>query len=83
MAKKTASARGYALYFPTASGHGLSGAIIHRMYRFATGTLDIKDLRERLRKMTDAALKRFGEAARFMCSPKANMGKPPRQNSVI
>lgn len=50
------------------------------MYRFATGALDIEDLRERLRKMSDAELRRFGEAARYMCSPKANMGHPPRQN---
>ena len=54
------------------------------MYRFATdGALDIQDLRERLQKMNDAELRRFGQAARFMCSPKANMGQPPRQNFVI
>jgi hypothetical protein len=53
------------------------------MYAFASGTLDIENLRERLSKMTDGQLRRFGEAARYMCSPKANMGQPPRQNFVI
>jgi hypothetical protein len=42
-------------------------------------------LRERLRKMTDAELLRFGKDNRYMCSPYANMGKrqffcPPRQS---
>jgi hypothetical protein len=54
------------------------------MYRFATsGTIDVPDLRERLGKMNDAELVRFGQAARFMCSRQANMGQPPRQNFEI
>jgi hypothetical protein len=54
------------------------------VYRFATdGTIDVEDLRERLRRMNDVELKQFGQAARFMCSKQANMGKPPRQNFVI
>lgn len=53
------------------------------MYRFATdGTIDVPDLQERLRKMNDTELLRFGQAARFVCSKQANMGKP-RQNFVI
>jgi hypothetical protein len=36
-------------------------------------------LRERYRKMSDEKLREMGEAARYMCSPKANMKKPPRQ----
>jgi hypothetical protein len=48
------------------------------MYRFATdGSTDVPDLQERLRKMNDAELLRFGQAARFMCSRQANMRKPP------
>jgi hypothetical protein len=38
---------------------------------------DADDLRARLRKMTDEKLREFGEAARYMCTPKANLGKPP------
>jgi hypothetical protein len=39
-------------------------------------------LKERLRKMTDEQLIRFGKAARNMCSPKTNQGKPPRPEFV-
>ena len=39
---------------------------------------DLESLRVRLRKMNDEQLFRFGEAARYMCSPKANLGHPPR-----
>jgi len=41
-------------------------------------SIDIEALRQRLAKMSDAALRKFGEASRFMCSPAANLGKPPR-----
>ena len=44
---------------------------------------DIEQLRARLRKMTDKQLREYGEAARYMCSPVANMGKPPQESSVI
>jgi hypothetical protein len=37
---------------------------------------DIEELRQRLRKMSDEQLREFGEAARYMCSPRAMMGKP-------
>ncbi len=37
----------------------------------------VDELRVRLRKMSDEKLREFSEAARFMVSPKANMGKPP------
>jgi hypothetical protein len=39
--------------------------------------LNIDELRQWLRKMTDEKLREFGEAARYMCSPKAMLGKPP------
>src|SRR5260370_6923366 len=45
--------------------------------------LDLEALRIRLRKMNDQELRRFGLAARFICSPGANLGKPPRQVFVI
>jgi hypothetical protein len=40
-------------------------------------SFDIEKLRERLRKMSDKELREFGEAAKYMVSPRANMGKPP------
>jgi hypothetical protein len=44
---------------------------------------DLEALRIRLRKMNDQELRRFGLAARFMCSPGANLGKTPRRVFVI
>ena len=38
---------------------------------------------ERLRKMSDEELIREGRAARYMCSPAANFGKPPRDVYLI
>jgi hypothetical protein len=46
-------------------------------------SFDIEKLRERLRKMSDAQLLEFGRAARQLCSPEANFGKPPREVFVI
>jgi hypothetical protein len=54
------------------------------MYDFANeGTQDLEQLRRRLSRMHDHALRRFGSAARYMCSPEANMGKPPRKAFVV
>ena len=39
-------------------------------------TLNVDELQTRLRKMSDKELREFGKAARYMVSPKANMGKP-------
>lgn len=47
-----------------------------------TEEFDVAALRERLQKMSDAELLRFGKDARYMCSPCANMG-PPREVFVI
>jgi hypothetical protein len=44
---------------------------------------NLDQLRQRLMKMTDAELRRFGDAAKFMCSPAANLGQPPREVFVI
>jgi hypothetical protein len=44
---------------------------------------DLKSLRARLRNMSDAELLQFGRAARYMCSPKANMGKAPLDAFVV
>jgi hypothetical protein len=45
--------------------------------------IDLDELHARLRKMTDAELRNFGKAAKFMCSPGANLGEPPRECFVI
>jgi hypothetical protein len=45
--------------------------------------VDVKALRERLRKMTEAELLRFGKGNRYMCSRYANLGKPPLDAYVI
>ena len=39
--------------------------------------------RERLRKVSDEELIREGRAARYMCAPSTNSGKPPRDVYVI
>jgi hypothetical protein len=53
------------------------------MHRFALDVpVDLKQLRERLRKMSDEQVHRFGQAAQYMCSPAANGGKPPRESFV-
>jgi hypothetical protein len=40
-------------------------------------------LRTRLRKMSDEELREFGKAARYMVSPRANMGKAPLPTFVL
>jgi hypothetical protein len=45
--------------------------------------LDVDALRTRLRKMSDEELRKFGKAARYMVSPRANMGKPPLPTFVL
>jgi hypothetical protein len=47
------------------------------MQTIQLATLDVDALRTRLRKMSDEELRKFGKAARYMVSPRANMGKPP------
>jgi hypothetical protein len=37
--------------------------------------LNLEALRARLQRMSDRDLLRFGRAARYMCSPPANLGK--------
>jgi hypothetical protein len=45
--------------------------------------LDLEALRLRLSKMSDAHLRKFGQDARYMCSPAASWGEPPREVFVI
>jgi len=44
---------------------------------------DVETTRTHLQKMTDEQLLRCGVVARYMCSPEANLGKPPREDFVI
>jgi hypothetical protein len=55
---------------------------VHRFAQ-ASADVDLQDLRERLRKMSERALKRFGEAAKYMCSKTANGNQPPRKPFVV
>jgi hypothetical protein len=45
--------------------------------------LDLEALRTRLRLMSDRELLWFGRAARYMCSPPANLGEAPPQVFVV
>ena len=54
------------------------------MYDFAEeAVLNRAEVRARYHRMDDAALIRTGRAARYMCSPYANLGRAPRPNFVI
>jgi hypothetical protein len=53
------------------------------MLSIQLATFDFETLRARLRKMSDEELRKFGEAARYMVSPKANMGKPTLPDFVL
>jgi hypothetical protein len=39
---------------------------------------DLENLRKRLAKFTDTELMEYEKAARYMCTPDAPLGKPPR-----
>lgn len=47
------------------------------MQSIQLANFDLDALRTRLRKMSDEQLRAFGKDARYMISPRANMGKPP------
>jgi hypothetical protein len=53
------------------------------MQAIGTQNDDLEKHRERLRKMTDKQLLEYGRACRHMCTPEANLGKPPQESSVI
>jgi hypothetical protein len=55
------------------------------MHRFAQDNveLDVEELRDGLRRMSDERLLQFGEAARFMCSKRANGNEPPRKVFLV
>jgi hypothetical protein len=53
------------------------------MYKFTSDGVDLDQLRERLRIMSDMELLRFGKAAKYMCTEEANLGHPPRETFVI
>jgi hypothetical protein len=51
--------------------------------QFTSDEVDLEAYRVRLRKMTDEELIREGKTGRYLCSPMANFGKPPRKVFVI
>jgi hypothetical protein len=54
------------------------------MYTFPTESpIGLDELPARLARMSDQALVRFGREAAYMSSPKATLGKPPREAFVI
>jgi hypothetical protein len=53
------------------------------MQQIQLKTFDVNQLRERLQKMTSDELRKFGGAAAYMVSPKANMGQPPGETFVV
>lgn len=44
---------------------------------------DIRSLQKRLHEMSGEELFQFGRDAKYMCSPYANLGQPPREVFVI
>ena len=48
-----------------------------------TTPFNVDELRERLRKMSDPELRKFGQAAQRVVSPKANPVQPPPEVFVI
>jgi hypothetical protein len=51
--------------------------------QFTNDQIDLEAFRARLRKLTDEELIREGNAGRYLCSPTANFGKPPRKVFVV
>lgn len=46
------------------------------MYCFASDEpVDVDELRERFRRVTDDEILAYGNATQYMCSPKANCGR--------
>jgi hypothetical protein len=50
---------------------------IPSMHSTVQSVFDVDELRAHLRKMDDLKLSAFGEAARFMTTRRASLGKPP------
>jgi len=46
-------------------------------------SVDLEQLRARLRGMTDRELEQACKAGDYKCTPQANLGKPPREIHVI
>jgi hypothetical protein len=44
---------------------------------------NVEEFRARIHKFSDEKLREYVEAARYMCSPKGNFGKPPMPAHAI
>ncbi len=53
------------------------------MQGIQTDPEDLEQLRERIRRMSDPELLRYGQVAKYMCSSEANQGKPPLETYVV
>jgi hypothetical protein len=43
----------------------------------------VEEIREYIRKLSDKDLLRYGRATRYMTTPQATQGKPPRQVFLV
>ena len=48
-----------------------------------TTPFNVDELRERLQKMSDVELRKFGQATQHMVSPKETPGQPPQEVFAI
>jgi hypothetical protein len=53
------------------------------MQSVGTSEFNLENLRERLQRMPDDELIRFGKACRALLTPQANLGRPPREVFVV
>jgi hypothetical protein len=53
------------------------------MHAFTEDGLDLEQLRMRLQRMDDKALRSFGKAAAFLCRPEQCRHGKPRDSSII
>lgn len=60
----------------------LSGQPTHR-FKERNNLVDLEELRARLRKMTDAELRRYGQATHYSCSSHAKSGESARNVFIV
>ena len=49
----------------------------------AEARVDLEQLRDRLQRLSDTDLIRFGRSAKYRCTPEANLGELPRPEFVL
>jgi hypothetical protein len=53
------------------------------MQSVGASEFNLENLRERLQRMSDEELTRYGKERRELLTPQANLGRPPREVFVI